>query len=466
MLTIGESTGSKFYMKKVLLGLLLSGLALIKPASGYAQAVTDTLAQASLNDCIQYALRHQPVIKQSQIDQAIAERTIRSQLSAWYPQLGLNYTIQHYLKLPVQLLPATLIDPSRPITDRIAIPTGVANTSTAQFALTQNIFSRDVLLASRTATFYRTQARQNTVVNQIDVTVNVSKAFYDLLLSQRQAEITNEDIVRLERSLRDATNQYQGGLVDKTDAKRATISLNNARAQFKQYRSQADAKFQTLKQLMGYPPTSPLTVAYDTLQLINDVVLDTTLLVNAQNRIEYQSLQTQRRLLETNVLYNRWSYYPTIGLFGYYNFLYQNAQLSRLYSQLYPNSYVGLSVNLPIFQGGRRVQQLKIAQLQVERLRWDVTSLVNTVDAEYAQALANYKGNLANYLALRENVELAQDVYRIINLQYRSGIRTYLDVTVAEADLRTARLSYFNALFQVLSSKVDVQRALGDFRFQ
>ena len=120
---------------------------------------------------------------------------------------------------------------------------------------------------------------------------------------------------------------------------------------------------------------------------------------------------------------------------------------------------------MPIFQGGRRIQQTKIAELQVQRLNWDVAELTSAVDAEYAQALANYKGNLAAYLALSENLALAEDVYRIINLQYRNGIKTYLDVTIAEADLRTARINVFNALYQVLISKLDVQQALGEITF-
>ena len=66
---------------------------------------------------------------------------------------------------------------------------------------------------------------------------------------------------------------------------------------------------------------------------------------------------------------------------------------------------------------------------------------------------------------MRENQALAEDTYRIINLQYRSGVRAYLDVIVAEADLRTARLNVFNALYAVLVSKLDVQRALGMIQF-
>ncbi|GAB3880904.1 TolC family protein [Spirosoma agri] len=424
-----------------------------------AQKTTDSLQkQAYLPDCIQYALGHQPVVRQSIIDQEVAERTIQSSLAAWYPQIAAGYNLQHYLKLPVTLIPNAN-------GERVPTTLGAQNTSTVSLSVSQSIFSRDLLLASQTADAYRLQAAQTTINNKIDIVINVSKAFYDLILTQRQVDILSEDITRLQRSLQDATNQYQGGIVDKTDPQRAKIALNNSLAQRKQYRDLIGAKYQTLKQLMGYPPNSQLSVTYDTLQLANEVVLDTMQLANPQSRIEFQLLQTQGRLLNANVRYNRWAYLPTVAAFGNYNLLYQNNAFGQLYTQTFPNSLIGLSVALPIFQGGRRIQQLKIAELQVQRLDWDLAALTSAVDAEYAQALSAYKGNLANYLALRENQLLAEDVYRIINLQYRSGIKTYLDVTIAEADLRTARLNVFNALYQVLISKLDVQRALGLIRF-
>ena len=62
---------------------------------------------------------------------------------------------------------------------------------------------------------------------------------------------------------------------------------------------------------------------------------------------------------------------------------------------------------------------------------------------------------------LKENRSLAKEVYEVIQLQYKQGIKTYLEVILAESDLRNAELNYSNALFEVLSSKTDVQRALG-----
>jgi len=56
-------------------------------------------------------------------------------------------------------------------------------------------------------------------------------------------------------------------------------------------------------------------------------------------------------------------------------------------------------------------------------------------------------------------------VYEVLNLQYKAGVKTYLDVITAETDLRTAKINYYNALYQVLASKIDVQKALGQITY-
>jgi outer membrane protein len=419
-------------------------------ATAYAQQTSDSLlSKATLQECIQYALNHQPVIKQSRIDEEITEYSIKSKLSDWYPQIGLDFNLQHYLKLPTSYFNGS------------AIQTGVANSSTAAFGLTQNIFNRDLLLANRTRRDVRKQAQQNTESNKIDVVSDVSKAYYDLLLTQKQIDVLTEDITRLERSLRDAYNQYQGGLVDKTDYKRATISLNNTKAQKKTGEETLKAKHAYLKQLMGYPVSGELNLVYDTMRMTQEVRLDTNVAVAYESRIEYQLLQTQRSLLAAELQYNRWSFLPTVSAFANYNFAFLHPEFSKLYNTDYSNSLIGLQFSVPIFQGSRRLHNIRQAELQLKRTDYDVENLRNQINTEYTQAMAAYKGNLNEYLVLKENMEIAREVYDLIELQYREGIKAYLEVITAQTDLRSAQLNYYNAMFTVLSSKIDLERSLG-----
>jgi hypothetical protein len=154
-----------------------------------------------------------------------------------------------------------------------------------------------------------------------------------------------------------------------------------------------------------------------------------------------------------------------ITAFGNYNLNFLNNQFSKLYSQSYPNSFAGITLSLPIFQGGKRLQQIKQAQFQVTQANNDIRSFENKVNTQYQQALSDYKSNLYNYYSLKENLSLANEVYDVIRLQYRSGVKAYLDVITAESDLRTAQINYYNALFQVLSSKIDVAQSLGKINY-
>ncbi|HEY8916738.1 MAG TPA: TolC family protein [Chitinophaga sp.] len=436
-------------MKKTLFLAVIIGMA-FHTSYTYAQQLPDSLLpDANLRDCIKYALSHQPVVRQSMIDEAITEATIKSKLADWYPQINLDYNIQHYLQVPTSYFNGS------------PIRAGVENSSTVGFSLNQNLFNRDVLLASRTARDVRNQAKQNTASSQIDVITNVSKAYYNVLLTKRQISVLEEDIIRLERSQKDAYNQYQGGIVDKTDYKRANISLNNAKGQRKTAEEQLNSAYAQLRQLMGYPTTGDLKLIDDTLQMESEVSLDTSVTVTYENRIEYQLLQTQQRLLQAELTYNKWSFLPTVSAFANYNAAYLNNEFSKLYNNNFPNSFFGLKLSVPIFQGTKRTQNIRAAELQLKRTDWDFASLRNQISTEYTQAMAAYKSNFYNYTLQRQNMQEAKEVYDLIALQYKEGVKTYLEVITSETDLRSAQLNYFNSLYEVLSSKIDLQRSLG-----
>ena len=420
---------------------------------GQQRAGDSVLTTATLENVIQYALKHQPLVQQSLIDERIIETTIRSKLSDWYPQLRFNYNLQHNFKVQTAVIGGN------------PIKLGVDNTSSAQFNLTQNIFDRDALLARRTAGEVRRASQQATTSVQIEVVVNTVKAFYDVLTSTQQIQVAEENILRLQRSVKDATSRYKAGITDKTDYKRATIALNNATAEKKSNEELLKAKTEYLKAVIGYPSGNDLTIVFNSMQMENESILDTLQTINYNNRIEYQLLETRKKLYAANVRYNQWAYLPSVSASGAYNFNFQDNQFSKLYSKNYPNSYAALTLSLPIFQGGKRKADIEQSQWELKRLEWDITSIQNNINAEYAQAMAAYKSYLANYEAVKENLGLAQEVYDVIQLQYQSGLKTYLEVISAETDLRTARINYYNTLYQLLSSKIDVQRALGQINY-
>ena len=454
----------KALMKKI--RYLFLSYILFSPILSFSQAPLDTATTVvTLKQSVDFALRNQPLLKQAYIDEQINERDISIGLSAWLPQIGTTGQFQHFFQRPNFV--AGVGGGTGTGTGGTGTSTGnqnlaiANNTSTLGITVNQVIFNSDVLLASKAAKYSRKFYKENTESSKIDLAADVSKAFYDVLLSQRQLDIIKQDIVRLRRSLKDATARYQAGVVDKIDSKQATIALNNSLASYKSTEEAIKSKKAYLKQVMGLNPNKRITLAYDSTTLPAQAMIDTNQALNYTNRVEYRQLQSQRNLLDLNVSYYKWSFLPTLSASAGYSAAYFNNSLSDLYKDAYPTSFAGLTLNLPIFTGGRRTQNVRRARLQVERNDQDLVNSRNAISAEYEQALATYKSNYNNWVTLSENVTLATDVYKVVELQYREGIKVYLDVIVAQSDLRTAQLNYYNALFQLLSSKIDLQRSLG-----
>jgi multidrug efflux system outer membrane protein len=121
---------------------------------------------------------------------------------------------------------------------------------------------------------------------------------------------------------------------------------------------------------------------------------------------------------------------------------------------------------MPLFVGFSRIENVRKAKLQDDILDWSVVGLRSEIYTEYTTAMASYKGNLYNWNILQENVLRAKNVYRIVSLQYKQGIVPFLNMIVAESNLISAEVGYTNALYQLLSSKVDLERAMGNIHVE
>ncbi len=408
----------------------------------------------TLTDCIRYALKHQPALNQSFIDEAIAKTNNGIAVSNWLPQVTGSAGITGYIQgTPV----ITSASGSPQVTQN-----GSYYTSIPAIAATQTIFSTDVLLAVRAAKLNTLAARQNVTNVKITLVSEVSKAFYDMLLSIEQIYAYRDDSARLEKNKSDTYNQYVAGIVDKVDYMQAVIALNNTLSQLKTSKETVQSKYAVLKEYMGYRPDRKFTIQFDTAQMMQDIYIDTVAALQFEKRIEYQQLQTQKRIQRETTAYYQLGFLPSVSAFYDYNYEFENNHFSDLYGTAYPYSLWGLQLNIPIFTGLRRIENIHKSKLMQQRIDWDEVNLELAIYADYRQSMSNYKSNLYFLQTQSDNVKLAREVYNIVRLQYREGIKAYLDVIVAENDLITAQISYLTALFQVLESKVDLEKSMGN----
>lgn len=426
-------------MKKYLFSstLLLLSLPLL------SQVDSQDKISGTLPEVVDYAVDHSPLLKQSDIDQQLTDLRIKNQLTNNLPQLSLGYNYQYNFVRP---------DLANGQLDHM---------SGIQLNASQNILNRDIWFTKKTAEDNRKLSSQTKELNEINLIAETKKAFYDALITQQQITLSQQDIERISKSLEMATYQYKGGIVDKTDNRRAGINLNNSKAQKYSAEESYKAKITYLKQIMGYPSEEDLSLQYDFKKLEEEalVILSDTLYLD--NIADYQYLKTQQKLKEAEVDYNKKSWLPNIAANAGYNMNFLDNDFAQLYQKPYNGAFVGLGLSWSILQGGKRKNDAQITQLQIERLQEEEHNLVNSLQSQYKQAVNRYNAAMYNFEAIRDNVKLSEEVYDVINLQYKAGVKTYLEVFSAETDLRNARTNYLNALYSILSTKVDLEKTLG-----
>jgi outer membrane protein TolC len=329
--------------------VLFTGVFLCLTANSFAQDfdTTNTAQQFTLKDCIDYALKHQPTVKQSEINITVAKVTNSINEADLYPQLNGSATATHYFQLPPT---AT----SSSGTGTVVAP-GVQNTAIPSLQVSQAIFSPALIYAVRSAPLYVKAAEEVNDSTKIGVVANVSKSFYNLLLTLQQINVFKADTVELAQSVRDAYHQYIGGIVDETDYEEATITLNNTLGELRQANENVVPLYATLKQYMGYPPQRQFNISYDSTEMMNDIKLDTTEQLKYEKRIEYQQFATQLKLQHALTDYYRYSALPTLSAFFDYDYEFENNSKGSLFSTSYPYSFIGLSLSVPIFNGFYRI---------------------------------------------------------------------------------------------------------------
>lgn len=426
---------------------------LIVSVRGQAVSARDSTTAFSLDDCIDYALKHQPGLNRALIGVDIAKTTNSINLAGWLPQASVSGNLTHYNSLPTSFIKRG--------DSTIQQTSGVINSFNPLLSVTQTIFNPSLLYAARSAHLYVEQAEQITDSTKIYLVAQVSKSFFNLLLTLEQINVLKEDTARLGKNVHDTYHQYVAGTVDQTDYNEASISLNNSKAQLRQAQLNVQPQYALLKAFMGMPPAQSFNVLYDTVKMQQDIDFDTAQGLDFGKRIEFQQLATTKRLQAQTIRYYQLAWLPTVGAFFDYDLAFQNNSFGKLWSNTYPYSYIGLSLSFPIFTGFARTNSLHRAELQSRQLDWSEVDLKSQIASEYETALANYKSNRYNLDMLRENVDLARKTYDIVTLQYQQGVVAYLNVITAESNLISSEIGYQNALFQLLSSKIDLEKSMG-----
>jgi len=445
-------------MKQIfIIAFILSTAAL----NSFAQQATPdtTKYNFTIADCVNYAYQHQHDVVNANLDVTSAAYHVKEIIRQGYPQVSGSANFLDYLIVPTTLIPGSIFGQQ----GNLKVKFGVTYQSTLGLSATQIIFDPNYLVGLAARRTYKELYDRSYTRSKIEANVNVTKAYYQVLVSVEQVKLLDADINQLKQQMDETVARNKQGFVEKIDVDRITLQYNSLVTNRENTLRLLGVNYELLKFQMGMPVEAVLILK----DKLEDIKLDASIVDPARdttvyrNRIEYNLLETQEKLNEYDVRSKKGQFLPKLTANANYSPSYQNNSFGNLYSENFPSSYIGLTLTVPIFTGFQHTYQLKQSQINVFKSQNDLYNMKNTVNLQVDEAKASYINGLQTLDVQKKNQALAQEVLRVAKIKYEQGVGSSIEVTQAQTDLETADNTYIQGLYDALVSKVDLDYAYG-----
>jgi outer membrane protein len=463
---------------------LIFGIAL----DGFSQqAPPDTTTyHFTVADCINYAYAHQHDVKNANLDVESAGYHVKEIIGQGLPQVSGSASFQDYLKTPSIIFPDFISGPLYGILNQqkvvnsatgavISATPPVSNAKPQSVSLNQTynsglglnisqiLFDPSYIVGLQGRKTYKQLYERSFIRTKIEANVNVTKAYYQVLVSVEQLKLLQANIDELKQQVDETVARNKQGFVEKIDVDRITVQYNSLITNRENTIRLLALNYQLLKFQMGMPIEIQLTLK-DKLEDIQlnagtaDAVNDTTVY---RDRIEYGLLETQKKLNEYDLKLKKGQFLPKLTANASYAPSYQNNSFSDLYSTNYASSYISLSLTVPIFTGFQHLNQYKQSQITVLKSQNDLYDMKNNINLQVSQARISYINGLQTLNDQKKNMALAEEVLRVSKIKYEQGVGSSIEVTQAQTAVQEADNTYIQGLYDALVSKVDLDKAYG-----
>lgn len=442
--------------------LYLLSLLLFSQIALFAQQQSEAKLY-SLQDCITYALENNQNVKNAQLSVDISKYKIGEIISEGLPQINASADLGYNFKVPTSFIPSDFFG-GEPGTFT-PVQFSPAYNGSASINLDQMVFDGSYIVGLKASKTYAELSSKEKIKSEIDVIEAVSKAYYLVLVNQERSELIDKNYARLDSLLRETRILYENGLAEKIDVDRIKVSFNNISTTRNNFINTMNISYSLLKFQMGMDPKATIQLK-DKIADVQLEVLDENFGSDSkiEDRIEMSILQTNLDLVKLDVRNVKSMYLPSIDLYGSIGATSgagSSSELMNFGDNWFGLGVVGLRLNVPLFDGFYKARVIQQKRLQADQIINSRDQLQKSISLEIEEARAALKLSVDNLAAQNENMELAEGIFRTTRIKYNEGVGSNIEVIEADASYKEAQSNYYNALYDALVAKIDLEKAFG-----
>lgn len=300
--------------------------------------------------------------------------------------------------------------------------------------------------------------------SRLEAVTQVKQSYFAVLLAKEAFNVYKDVYENAMENLVNVQRKFDVNKVSELELTRAKANVAAAIPNVYNAESSVMLALWQLKAVMGVD----LEMNIDTAGKLSDYAEHMFYDIHQNDEVDLDMNTTMRQLaiqadqLASTIKMQKYAYLPTLSLAFSYS---MNAMTNDFKFSQYkwtPYSYVGISLNIPIFSGGKRHSALQAAKIQAQNLDLRRSDTERQLRIAIRQYLNTMETNMKSYGSAQEAESLARKAYDISQRAYFVGKSTLTDLHDAELVLTQARLGTCQAIYNFVNAKASLEQLLGN----
>lgn len=415
----------------------------------------------TLKECIEAGLKNNPELNAAAIDVSIAGVGIRQQRARRLPTVGGSVQMLGYIDRPASVTTATLLGNDFPDeTTWNAVRSMRYNNGVAVQASVP-LLDLTIKAGQKVAEQSKQMARESYDKRRKDLIVQIANVYYLAQSTERQMRLTGENLRRMAEIVEITRAKYEEGEVLETDLTRAEVNMKQLATLKDAYATALAKQYHLLQYLMGAENDDMRIEVEETDSLTQGNSSSLTIHSSFSRLLpELRLAEMQKEIVGLQMAQIRRAYLPTItlqgqvGAIGYHDSFGQIFHRNDATHGWFGNSYLALSLRVPIFDANIKKLKIRAAKYSLEQSDWRIRQVESLLQKEYADALENHRHSIETYETQRKAWRQASDILAQATERYNEGLASMTEILQDEMMLRTAQTDCTQAVYNYWTAEL------------
>ncbi|CAN5550608.1 TolC family protein [soil metagenome] len=300
-------------------------------------------------------------------------------------------------------------------------------------------------------------AKDNLELNKATLAAQVATIYFGALYLEQSIVVQDSVIQYFTQSKKLVDNKIKRGDALEFDALTAQSNIDQAGNRKVDLQNQLQRQYNLLTYSTGESQNA--LGSNSSLEFPLGMVSQDSLIAIARENNREIALNKKRILSqEEDLALNRKNFMPTLTLNAAAGF--RNGYQPDI-SQTRFNYLVGGGLNIPIYNGNRSRNQVKIAESTLLSTKFAANNVEAVVKRDIDQALADIQASTDRLKNIASQIAQASRALELAKSRFKNGTITYVELLNSQTNLQQALLFKLQYSYQITLAKVELARLMG-----